>query len=89
MNTPIVLHSDIFYVVKGPLQPKEKPPIADADLSYLKKAQVQWERRIQKSLNSMCNELNVPLARIRPNSEREDLSDKWEELSRYDIGIEK
>ncbi|XP_033210828.1 TBC1 domain family member 19-like [Belonocnema kinseyi] len=72
---------------EGPLQPKEKPPIADADLSYLKKAQVQWERRIQKSLNSMCNELNVPLARIRPNSEKEDLSDKWEELSTYDIDL--
>jgi hypothetical protein len=53
----------------------------------LKKAQIQWERRIQKSLNSMCNELNVPLARIRPNSDREELSEKWNELSTCDFGI--
>lgn len=73
--------------LKGPLQPKIETPIGDADLSYLKKTQIQWERRIQKSLNSMCNELNVPLARIRPNSEREQLLEKWNELSTYDIGI--
>lgn len=35
----------------------------------------------------MCNELNVPLARIRPNSEREQLLEKWNELSTYEIGI--
>lgn len=56
------------------------------DLTYLKKAQIQWERRIQKSLNSTCNELNVPLARIRPNADREELAEKWNELSTYDIG---
>ncbi|XP_011503047.1 PREDICTED: TBC1 domain family member 19 [Ceratosolen solmsi marchali] len=56
-----------------------------ADLSYLKKAQIQWERRIQKSLNSICNELNVPLARIRPNSDRDELSEKWNELSTCDF----
>ncbi|XP_043482486.1 TBC1 domain family member 19 [Leptopilina heterotoma] len=72
---------------KGPLQPKIETPIGDADLSYLKKTQIQWERRIQKSLNSMCNELNVPLARIRPNSEREQLLEKWNELSTYDIDL--
>ena len=58
----------------------------EVDLSYLKKAQIQWERRIQKSLNSTCNELNVPLARIRPSADREELSEKWNELSTYDIG---
>ncbi|OXU19923.1 hypothetical protein TSAR_005825 [Trichomalopsis sarcophagae] len=57
------------------------------DLSYLKKAQIQWERRIQKSLNSMCNELNVPLARIRPSADREELSEKWNELSTCDFDI--
>ena len=34
----------------------------------------------------MCNELNVPLARYRPNSEREDLAEKWDELSTWDLG---
>ena len=78
-----------IFSIKGPLQPKIDNQIADADLSYLKKSQIQWERRIQKSLNSMCNELNVPLARIRPNSEREEFLDKWDELSTYEIGISK
>lgn len=58
----------------------------EVDLTYLKKAQIQWERRIQKSLNSTCNELNVPLARIRPNADREEFAEKWNELSTYDIG---
>lgn len=61
----------------------------NSDLIYLKKVQIQWERRIQKSLNSMCSELNVPLARIRPSADREELGDKWNELSTYDIGKKK
>ncbi|KAL3878492.1 hypothetical protein ACJMK2_030837 [Sinanodonta woodiana] len=32
-------------------------------LLYLRKAQQAWEKRILKSLNSMCTELNIPLAR--------------------------
>ncbi|KAJ8298134.1 hypothetical protein KUTeg_024665 [Tegillarca granosa] len=32
-------------------------------LQYLRKAQQAWEKRILKSLNSMCTELNIPLAR--------------------------
>ncbi|XP_076644487.1 TBC1 domain family member 19 [Halictus rubicundus] len=63
------------------------PPAEEVDLSYLKKAQVQWERRIQKSLNSTCNELNVALARIRPREDREELAEKWNELSTYDIDL--
>ncbi|XP_078040185.1 TBC1 domain family member 19 isoform X3 [Augochlora pura] len=63
------------------------PPAESSDLSFLKKAQVQWERRIQKSLNSTCNELNVALARIRPREDREELSEKWNELSTYDIDL--
>ncbi|KAH0956512.1 hypothetical protein HN011_001847 [Eciton burchellii] len=63
------------------------PHIQIADLSYLKKVQIQWERRIQKSLNSTCNELNVPLARIRSIADRDDLFEKWNELSIYDIDL--
>nr|XP_033329468.1 TBC1 domain family member 19 isoform X1 [Megalopta genalis] len=63
------------------------PPEEFSDLSFLKKAQVQWERRIQKSLNSTCNELNVALARIRPREDREELAEKWNELSTYDIDL--
>ncbi|XP_066594152.1 TBC1 domain family member 19 [Prorops nasuta] len=66
---------------------KPSPQIDNVDLSYLKKAQIQWERRIQKSLNSMCSELNVPLARLRPGPDKDELSEKWNELSTYDIDL--
>ncbi|XP_054002919.1 TBC1 domain family member 19 isoform X1 [Hylaeus anthracinus] len=72
---------------QGSLSTTSTPSMEEVDLSYLKKAQVQWERRIQKSLNSTCNELNVPLARIRPNADREELAEKWNELSTYDIDL--
>lgn len=47
---------------------------------------MQWEKRIHKSLNSMCNEIGVPLARFRLASDRDELEEKWTELSTYDIG---
>ncbi|KAK0087299.1 hypothetical protein PV325_001336 [Microctonus aethiopoides] len=72
---------------QGPLRPKTEIQPSNAELNYLKKTQIQWERRIQKSLNSMCNELNVPLARIRSNADREELSEKWNELSTYDVDL--
>ncbi|XP_048513763.1 TBC1 domain family member 19 isoform X2 [Athalia rosae] len=85
------LRNTVFHWARthGPLQPEPEPPIPslEVDLSYLKRAQIQWERRIQKSLNSMCNELNVPLARIRFNADRDEMADKWDELSTYDIDL--
>ncbi|XP_076681352.1 TBC1 domain family member 19 [Andrena cerasifolii] len=72
---------------QGSLSATSVQSTEEVDLSYLKKAQIQWERRIQKSLNSTCNELNVPLARIRPSADREELSEKWNELSTYDIDL--
>ncbi|XP_066993745.1 TBC1 domain family member 19 [Anabrus simplex] len=56
-------------------------------LTYLRKAQMQWEKRINKSMNSMCNELGVCLARFRLASDRDDLVEKWTELSTYDIDL--
>ncbi|KAK7861826.1 hypothetical protein R5R35_000588 [Gryllus longicercus] len=56
-------------------------------LGYLRKAQMQWEKRIQKSLNSMCNEIGVPLARYRPAADRDDILEKWNELSTYDVDL--
>ncbi|KDR14568.1 TBC1 domain family member 19 [Zootermopsis nevadensis] len=56
-------------------------------LAYLRKAQMQWEKRIHKSLNSMCNEIGVPLARFRLASEKDDLEEKWTELSTYDVDL--
>ncbi|CAH1777501.1 unnamed protein product [Owenia fusiformis] len=49
-------------------------------LTYLRKAQVNWEKRILKSLNSMCTELGVPLARRRPEKEQREVLVKWSEL---------
>lgn len=60
---------------------------AKEPLAYLRKAQMQWEKRIHKSLNSMSNELGVALARFRLASDRDELEDKWTELSTYDIDL--
>jgi hypothetical protein len=34
----------------------------------------------------MCNEIGVPLARFRLASDRDELEEKWTELSTYDTG---
>lgn len=47
---------------------------------------MQWEKRIHKSLNSMCTEIGVSLARFRQASDKDELEEKWSELSTYDIG---
>nr|XP_054409774.1 TBC1 domain family member 19 isoform X4 [Pongo abelii] len=39
-----------------------------------------WEKRILKSLNSMCTELSIPLARKRPAGEQKELLNKWNEM---------
>ncbi|XP_050454907.1 TBC1 domain family member 19 [Cataglyphis hispanica] len=72
---------------RGSLHSRSVSHIQVADLSYLKKTQIQWERRIQKSLNSTCNELNIPLARVRLIADRDELAEKWNELSTYDIDL--
>lgn len=56
-------------------------------LAYLRKAQMQWEKRIYKSLNSMSNELGVPLSRFRLASDKDELEEKWTELSTYDVDL--
>ncbi|XP_016919714.1 TBC1 domain family member 19 isoform X4 [Apis cerana] len=83
------IRNTVFHWVRsqGSLSAASESTTNEVDLTYLKKAQIQWERRIQKSLNSTCNELNVPLARIRPNADREELAEKWNELSTYDIDL--
>ncbi|KAB0800144.1 hypothetical protein PPYR_08024 [Photinus pyralis] len=79
------LRNSVYYWVRS--QSKEPaPPMFD---SFFKKAQIQWEKRIHKSLNSMCTELGIHLARLRTNSDREELLEKWGELSNYDVDISK
>lgn len=34
----------------------------------------------------MCSDLETSLAKIRPQSEKEELAEKWNELSTYNLG---
>uniref|UniRef100_A0A8C2J7B7 TBC1 domain family, member 19 n=1 Tax=Cyprinus carpio TaxID=7962 RepID=A0A8C2J7B7_CYPCA len=47
---------------------------------------VNWEKRILKSLNSMCTELGIPLARKRPVPEQKELTNKWNEMGTDEPG---
>uniref|UniRef100_A0A8C9G1V1 TBC1 domain family member 19 n=1 Tax=Pavo cristatus TaxID=9049 RepID=A0A8C9G1V1_PAVCR len=58
----------------APLEHMKEP------LAYMRKAQGSWEKRILKSLNSMCTELSIPLAQKRPASEQKELLNKWNEM---------
>lgn len=56
--------------------------------SFFRKCQIHWDKRIHKSLNSMCSELGISLAKIRSMNEREEILNKWGELSNFEVGIE-
>lgn len=57
-------------------------------LNYLRRAGVQWERRVKKSLNAMCAELKAPIqGQARVATDKEELSTKWEELSNYPVDL--
>lgn len=77
------LRNNVYHWVRS--QNKDNLCYASFD-SFFKKAQIQWEKRIHKSLNSMCSELGIHLARIRFTQDREELIEKWGELSNYDVG---
>ncbi|KAJ8919379.1 hypothetical protein NQ315_016472 [Exocentrus adspersus] len=54
--------------------------------SFFRKCQIHWDKRIHKSLNSMCNELGINLAKVRSTNEREEIVNKWTELSNFEVG---
>lgn len=56
---------------------------------FCRKCQIHWDKRIHKSLNSMCSELGISLAKIRSTNEREEILNKWSELSNFEVGIQK
>ncbi|XP_030048474.1 TBC1 domain family member 19 isoform X2 [Microcaecilia unicolor] len=67
------------------VHPLPSHPLATAEhikepLSYMRRAQASWEKRILKSLNSMCTEQSIPLARKRPTIEQKELLSKWNEM---------
>ncbi|XP_017783128.1 PREDICTED: TBC1 domain family member 19 [Nicrophorus vespilloides] len=81
------MKNNVFHWVASNKKYKMDSPIVD--LAFFKRAQVQWDKRIHKSLNSMCSELGITLARARSSQDREELSEKWGELSNYDIDVSK
>ncbi|XP_065453081.1 TBC1 domain family member 19 isoform X3 [Chrysemys picta bellii] len=67
-------------VFPSPCHPAAPPEHMKEPLVYMRKAQGSWEKRILKSLNSMCTELSIPLARKRPIGEQKELFNKWNEM---------
>ncbi|XP_066041671.1 TBC1 domain family member 19 isoform X1 [Chamaea fasciata] len=67
-------------VFPSPCHPAAPPEHIKEPLAYMRKAQGSWEKRILKSLNSMCTELNIPLAQKRPVNEQKELLNKWNEM---------
>lgn len=57
-------------------------------LNYLRRAGIQWERRVRKSLNAMSTELKAPLqGQLRNQAEKEELQNKWDELSNFQVDL--
>ncbi|KAF5286409.1 hypothetical protein FQR65_LT12589 [Abscondita terminalis] len=79
------LRNDVYHWMRN----QSKEGTASAYDTFFKRAQIQWEKRIHKSLNSMCSELGVHLARPRQVADRDELVEKWGELSNYDVDINK
>ncbi|XP_048827858.1 TBC1 domain family member 19 [Brienomyrus brachyistius] len=69
-----------LHTLPPPSHTVSPPEHTKEPLSYMRKAQACWEKRILKSLNSMCTELGVPLARKRPVREQKELVHKWTEM---------
>ncbi|XP_067293435.1 TBC1 domain family member 19 isoform X2 [Pseudorasbora parva] len=69
-----------LHILPPPGHPRAPPEHTKEPLAYMRKAQASWEKRILKSLNSMCTELGIPLARKRPVSEQKELTNKWNEM---------
>ncbi|XP_065357666.1 TBC1 domain family member 19 isoform X2 [Calliphora vicina] len=80
----------IFHLVRSKLKPEEKVSHTNMNdpLGYLKRAGVQWDRRVRKSLNAMCSELKMACqGQPRISTDREELLNKWDELSNYTIDL--
>uniref|UniRef100_A0A1I8MLL5 Rab-GAP TBC domain-containing protein n=1 Tax=Musca domestica TaxID=7370 RepID=A0A1I8MLL5_MUSDO len=80
----------IFHLVRSKLKPEEKPSQININdpLAYLKRAGVQWDRRVRKSLNAMCSELKMASqGQPRISTDRDELLSKWDELSNYTIDL--
>uniref|UniRef100_A0A8C6X9U2 TBC1 domain family member 19 n=2 Tax=Elapinae TaxID=42168 RepID=A0A8C6X9U2_NAJNA len=77
------LHNAVYREISMfplPCSPSVPPEHIKEPLVYMRKAQANWEKRILKSLNSMCIELGIPLSQKRPLSEQKELLNKWNEM---------
>ncbi|XP_013921477.1 PREDICTED: TBC1 domain family member 19, partial [Thamnophis sirtalis] len=77
------LHNAVYREISMfplPYSPSVPPEHIKEPLAYMRKAQANWEKRILKSLNSMCIELGIPLSQKRPLSEQKELLNKWNEM---------
>lgn len=74
------LRNNVYHWMKT-----KKKEISSPYDTYFRKAQIHWDKRIHKSLNSMCTELGINLAKIRTVVEREEIASKWGELSNYEV----
>lgn len=79
----------VFHLIRSQVKQEIKSNLQPTDaLSYLRRAGVQWERRVRKSLNAMCTELKAPLqGQLRSAVDKEDLVSKWDELSNYQTDL--
>ncbi|XP_059170535.1 TBC1 domain family member 19-like [Physella acuta] len=72
------------FLLSQPKIPKNNlhvnPELLKEPIPYIMKAQLTWEKKILKSLNSMCTELTIPLARSRTDKDKKDLTTRWTEL---------
>jgi hypothetical protein len=48
--------------------------------NYLTKAQMNWEKKTLKTLNAICTEVNIPLAKKRNATEGQEIKRLWNEL---------
>uniref|UniRef100_A0A673J2Q7 TBC1 domain family member 19-like n=1 Tax=Sinocyclocheilus rhinocerous TaxID=307959 RepID=A0A673J2Q7_9TELE len=78
--------SGMTWLLPPPGHPRAPPEHTKEPLAYMRKTQVNWEKRILKSLNSMCTELGIPLARKRPVAEQKELTNKWNEMGTDEPG---
>ncbi|KAF6200014.1 hypothetical protein GE061_006313 [Apolygus lucorum] len=81
------LETELRNTVYHWLRSHKNPSNVKEPLVYLRKAQAQWEKRINKSLNSMAAEIKVNLSQLRTPEEKQEMMDKWNELSVYDIDL--
>lgn len=75
------LRNNVYHWVRS------KKKSSNPDLAaHFGKAQNAWDKKINKSLVSMGAELGMHLARTRSNNDREEMEEKWGELSKYVTG---